>query len=221
MFVRLLACACLALAGNAALAQITLGQLDDFQDGTLMNWGGGASLQNMPDGGPGGLSDRFLQVQSFGGIGGGSRLATFNSVQWSGDYTAAGVTHIDVWLRNLGQTDLQMRVVLFDLTGTDERWTSTVAHNLPVGGAWQRLKFSLLEQDLTRVQGSGTYANLMADVDRLMFRHQAGIPDAEGDSIAAIAGIDNVRAAVPEPASLAAFALGSLALLRRKRSAKH
>ena len=205
----------LAIAGTTFA--VTLGQLDDFQDGTLQDWTGGATMENMADGGPGGVADRFLRVQSFGGFGGGSRLATFNGTQWSGDYLAAGVTAIDVWLKNLGQTDLQMRVVLFDLDGGDNRWTSTVAHTLVVGSGWQRLTFSLEENALTNVQGTTDYAQLMTDVDRMMFRHQAGVPDANGDSIIAEAGIDNVRAAVPEPGTLAVLGLGAAALLRRRR----
>jgi hypothetical protein len=214
VFSFVLVIAALALAATSR-AQIVLGQVDDFQDGTLQGWGGGASLSNVATGGPSGAGDRFLQVQSFGGFGGGSRLATFNSAQWTGDYAAAGVTAVSLFMRNLGQTDLAIRLVLFDLTGTDERWTSTVAQPLVAGGGWQFMTFSVAESSLTRVQGTGTYANLMADVDRLMFRHQSGTPDAEGDSIAAIAGMDNVRA-VPEPASLLALGLGVLFLRRRK-----
>ncbi len=206
----------LALAATSG-AQIVLGQVDNFQDGTLQGWGGGASLTNVATGGPGGAGDRFLQVQSFGGIGGGSRLATFNSAQWTGNYSAASVTAVSLFMRNLGQTNLAIRLVLFDLDGVDERWTSTVSQALSVGGAWQLMTFSVAESSLTRVQGSGSYANLMVDVDRLMFRHQSGAPAAEGQAIAAMAGMDNVRA-VPEPASLLALGLGTLFLRRRRRS---
>jgi hypothetical protein len=218
MLTRFALFACLALFSAAVSAQPFIGQLDDFQDGTLEGWGGGASLQNVANGGPGGAGDRFLQVESFGGFGGGSRLATFNGAQWRGNYLAAGVTAIDVWLRNLGQTDLDVRIVLFDLDGADNRWTSTVSQHLAVGSGWQRLLFSLEEDDLTNVQGTMSYNDLMSDVDRLMIRHQTGAPDAEGDAIAAIAGIDNVRAAVPEPASLAALGFGLLVLRRRRRN---
>jgi hypothetical protein len=197
-------------------AQIVISQVDDFQDGSLMNWAGGATLQNMQDGGPGGIADRFLQVTSHGGAGGGSRLATFNGSQWSGNYTAAGVSAIDVFLKNLGPTELHVRAVLFDLDGTDERWTSTVAHVLAPGSNWQRLTFSLAEADVTQVQGTGSYANLMLDVDRLMLRHQPGAPGAEGEAIAGVMGIDNVRAAVPEPATSVAL-LSGLALFARRR----
>ncbi len=198
-------------------AQIVLGQVDDFQDGTLQNWGPGGNSQNVATGGPAGAGDRFLQVQSFGGVGGGSRLATFNDFQWSGNYATAGVTAVSLYMRNFGQTDLAIRLAMFDFTGSQTRWTSTVSQSLLAGGGWQLMTFSVAEVDLTRVMGTNSYADLIVDVDRLMFRHQAGVPDAEGDSIVALAGFDNVRA-VPEPASLLALGLGTLFLRRRRRS---
>lgn len=48
----LLSCWILAvLAASPALA-ITLGQVDDFQDGTTEGWSGGASPTNVATGGP-------------------------------------------------------------------------------------------------------------------------------------------------------------------------
>lgn len=205
------------LLSSVANAQVTIGQLDDFQEGTLLNWAGGATLENIPDGGPGGVADRYLQVTSHGGFGGGSRLATYNGAQWSGNYTAAGVSAIDVFLRNLGPTELHVRVVLFDLDGVDERWTSNTPHILAPGSGWQRLTFSITEDDVTRVQGTGSYANLMLDVDRLMIRHQSGAPAAEGEAIAGVLGIDNVRAAVPEPTTAAVLLIGLAAIARRRK----
>ena len=175
-------------------AQIVYGQADDFQNGTLQFWTGGANMQNMANGGPAGAGDRFLQVQSFGGFGGGSRLATFNNTQWTGNFQSAGVTAVSVWMRNLGATQLEIRLVLFDFTLGDTRWTSTVSQTLPVGGAWKQMVFSVEESDLTRVQGTQTYADLIVDVDRMMLRHQSGAPAAEGDAIVATAGIDNIVA---------------------------
>ena len=207
--------ACLLAAGS--LAQITLGQVDDFEDGTVMGWGGGTTITNQANGGPLGAGDNFLQVQSFGGIGGGSRWAAFNDLQWTGNYLAAGVTAVSLHMRNLGNNPLDIRLVAFDFTGGDNRWTSTVSQSLPVGGGWQWMTFSLAQADLTLVQGTTTYADLITDVDRLMFRHQAGAPDAQGDPIAALAGMDNITA-VPEPASLVALGIGALLLRRRRQS---
>ena len=207
----------MALAACAAArATIAFGQVDDFQDGTLMNWGGGDSLQNIANGGPGGAGDRFLQAQSFGGIGGGSHLAILNNNQWTGDYRAAGVDRVTLFMRNLGNTDLSMRVVLFDFDGGETQWTSTNANLLPAGSGWTPMSFSLRQSDLTQVEGAASYSDAITHVQRFMFRNQAGAPSNGGDAIVATAGFDNITA-VPEPASLLALAAGAGALLRRRR----
>jgi hypothetical protein len=68
--------------------------LDTFQGGTLLGWGGGASPTNIATGGPAGAGDRYLQVTGSGAGGAGGVPATSNGVQWSGNYSAAGVTAI-------------------------------------------------------------------------------------------------------------------------------
>src|SRR5688572_6977853 len=111
----------------ATAGAITLGQIDDFQDGTPQGWQG-ATPQNV-GGGQGGASDRYLRVVSTGGFGQGSHMATFNTAQWSGDYTAAGVTSVAADFKNEGSTTLVMRAVMFGPSGS--RWTTNSTITLP------------------------------------------------------------------------------------------
>jgi hypothetical protein len=171
---------------------ISLGQQDDFQDGTTQAWGGGANPTNVPNGGPNGAGDRFLQITSRGGFGAGSRLATFNASQWTGDYRAAGVDGIRVHMRNQSNQTLAMRVVLFGPLGS--RYTSRNAVMLPPDNTWRQVTFSLREGDLVNVFGSETYNEVITGVSRLMFRHDAEPPEEGGDPIAAQLGIDNITA---------------------------
>lgn len=182
-----------AVVGLAVWAvAIALGQQDDFQDGTTQGWGGGANPTNVPDGGPNGQGDRFLQITSRGGFGEGSRLATFNLAQWTGDYQAAGVDGIRVHMRNQSNQTLSMRVVLFGPLGS--RFTSRNAILLPPDNTWHEVTFSLREADLLNVFGPETYAQVITNVTRLMFRHDADPPGEGGDPIAAQMGIDNITA---------------------------
>ena len=73
-----------------------------------------------------------------GGAGAGNRLTVINIDQWSGDYTAAGISAISMDLRNLGTTDLNIRLYLEDPIGgppTDAAVTGPVL--LPSGGDWR------------------------------------------------------------------------------------
>ena len=85
-----------------------IGQVDNFEDGTTQGWVVGllgapspAPPQNIPNGGPLGAGDNYLQLTSVGGSGAGNRLVVINLAQWAGNYTAAGVTFIGMDLRNL------------------------------------------------------------------------------------------------------------------------
>lgn len=206
----------IASCAAAANAQIAFGQLDDFQDGTLMNWQSGDTLTNVATGGPGGAGDRFLQMESLGGDGPASRLGAFNADQWNGNWIAAGVDRVTGWFNNLGNTDLELRITFFRFPGSQTRWTSTVSQTLAAGSGWQFMSFSAKEADLTQVMGTQSYNSVLSGVSRFMIRHQEGAPHAEGTPIAAVMGMDQIRA-VPEPASMAALALGVTALLARRR----
>jgi hypothetical protein len=61
------------------------------------------------------------------------------------------------------------------------------------------------------VAGSATYEQMMADVVRVMIRHNEGQPSAQGTNIAGALGVDNVRL-VPEPAGMRLL-LGGFAVL--------
>src|SRR5438132_13125182 len=89
---------------------ITLGQVDNFEDGTTQGWGDPAGNSiNIATGGPTGVNDNFLQVSS-GTFGGASKLITFNQSQWVGNYLSAGVSSISMDLKNLGSSTIPIRI---------------------------------------------------------------------------------------------------------------
>ncbi len=206
--------ACFASA-FAAQAQIVAGQTDTF-DANIMSWAGGASPTWMSTGGnPGG----FLQITSTGGSGAGAHLATYNTAQWSGNYTTAGVAAISVDFNDSGSTDLVMRLTFWASDATTE-WDSNSTISLTHGTGWHHMQYAIDPAQFTLVQGSMSFANTMSNVNRLMFRHDPDPPSAQGVPIVATLGIDNVHAVpVPEPAAIVGLGLASIALVRRRRAA--
>jgi hypothetical protein len=203
-----------ALAAYASsFAQIHVGLSSDFQDGTLMGWGG-PNCFNQANGGPLGPGDAYAHSTS-DGLGQGGRLAMYNTGDWIGNYQAAGVNEIRAMLNNFNAVPLQMRIVLFD-GETAARWTSMTPVILAANSGWQSARFSLDESTLVRVLGTSSYQSMITNVDRVMIRHDAGNPSSGGTAIAGQMGIDNIYAAVPEPATAMALGLGAIALARRR-----
>lgn len=204
-----------ASVGSPVAHAVMLGQVDDFQNGSTGGWGTYAPVANIATGGPAGAGDRYLQVTSSGGTGYGSQLSTASSSRWGGDYAGAGVTAVEMDLRNFGNTPLEIRVLLW--SANNGSFTSTVSFSLPVDGQWHHAVLGVRALDLT--WGGDAYGNPAhaSFGDGLWIRHQTGPPAAVtgGTPIASQLGIDNIHA-VPEPGTLALVIVGA-AMLRRRR----
>ena len=203
------------LVGNAASAAVTQGQQDDF-DGVTDAWAQGTPAL----GGPDGASDGFLMLHA-DGVSQNGKIVTYNQLQWAGNYTAAGVEAIGMFVRNLGDTDLSLRVALGTTSAPSAGGTwfaSTDPVSLPAGGDWQLVVFPLGSNDLTRTQGTASYATVLGGVVTLRILHSA-VPSAFGDNIVATLGVDRVLA-LPEPGatSLAASGVVALAICARLRA---
>ena len=215
MQVRSFAIIALVVAASSAGAQITGGQIDKFPTST-MGWQGAAPAW-VSTGGPAGAGDGFLRLTSNGAGGPGGKMAGYNSIQWAGNYLAAGVTSIAVDFHNLGPTSLEMRLVMFDI-GTTTQWVSNSSVILPTGSAWTHAIFAFDEPSFTRTQGTTSFHDTIVDANRIMFRHDPGAPSNNGVSISGILGIDNVQA-VPEPLSLLGLTAASAWIVRRRKKA--
>ena len=221
LFAPALAAALITVGTATARADVMLGQVDDFQDGTTQNWVEGAPSPNPPTnvstGGPAGAGDRFVQNISTGGFGPGSRQIMFNQVQWTGDYIAAGVSGLEMDLINLGQTDMTIHITMVnnDLVNGLAAFSTTAGFNLPVGSGWQHATFSLLPADMTLVAGSLNHEQVLSGITEVRILANNG-PGFLGAPIAATLGTDNITA-IPEPAAaLGVVGLGALALRRRR-----
>ena len=227
---------CVSAIVVPAIAQAAPIALQTFDDPHGWFFGGGpggfpATSFPVQLGGPGGATDPYLSLTSTGLAGPQSRLTAINTTEFTGDYTAAGVSAISMDLRNFGTNDLFIRLLLLDfdaITGVPINGALTTAPVfLPSGSGWQNAAFDVTAAGLTLLFPGGTAADLLANVDELRIFHNQlpefgpnGIP-----AIAAVLGVDNISTgavAAPEPATLTLL-LGGLAAAvarRRRRSSR-
>jgi hypothetical protein len=202
---------------------VTVGQIDNFQDGTLENWANGYNgpppLMNIPTGGPGGAGDRYLQITSIGGGGPGSHLTAFNRDQWLGNYISAGVNGIDMDLLNTGDVTLSIRIAFKLDTSFGAPGYLSQAFLLPPDSAWHHALFSITPGSMIPVGSPPPFNTFFMNPAELRIINEVGTSNLVGDPIAAQLGVDNIRA-VPEPATWILLSLAiPIALILRKRQA--
>lgn len=184
-------CTCFHAGPRRATAEISAGQVNDFEQGTTLGWEHGHQNSDAPrvigDGGPAGPGDAFLQVSSSGGFGPGSKLAMFNEQEtWRGSYLDAGITALEVDLNNLGSEPLTMRFMLEGSGGN----VYTDGFALPAGSGWQHASFSLSADDLI---SGGEIADTLANVRKLWLFHNPN-PVHPGPTGTGNLGVDNLEA---------------------------
>lgn len=196
----------IAVIGTTAAHAISLGQLDNFQDGTTQGWESGGANPNPPvnvtDAGPAGVGDHVLQVTATGSGGAGGKLVTFNNAQWLGDYNAAGVTAIRFDANNVGANSISLG---FDINGGSALTSDT--GSIAPGSGWNT--YTIPVDSL--VFGSTTNLD---NVTQIRLRWMSG-----GSFISGTPGqvhIDNIKA-IPEPTSLVLIGFGAVMLGRRRR----
>ncbi len=203
------------LTTPALAAAVTLGQVDDFQDGTLQGWASGGPNPNPPivvaDQGPDGAGDWALVATANGTGGAGGRLVIFNSDQWTGDYLAAGVIAVGLDLLNLGMNELTIRLTLRGPGFGDDFSTRQAAVVPAAPGSYQRVVLSVLPGDLEFVGfGDGDVLATLADVTEVRILH-AVLPARIGDIVAGQVAIDNITAVDLGPVFLDGFESGDTA----------
>jgi len=184
------------LISGSVCAQ-TVGQIDDFEDGTTQGWVVGLfgatppnPPTNEPTGGPAGVDDNFLQYASTGTSGAGSKMIIQNvDSRWLGDFTTAGVVRIKMDVRVTG-ADLDLRV---SLTGGGGRISTTNAVTVTAGTSWTSIIIPIAAADMETVTGGSSVSGTLANVTEMRIL-SSPTPSWQGETIAATLDVDNIMA---------------------------
>jgi len=127
---------------SLTFAQVTANQVDDFEDGTVQDWikkeVAPNPTENIPDGGPDGTDDNYLEYTTTGNPGGaGSKLVIFNDAgNWNGNYTSQSIVAIKMDVA-AETSNLNMRVAF--QRGPDNSFTRIGSINpiiVAAGSGW-------------------------------------------------------------------------------------
>lgn len=200
------------LVAVPAGAAVTLHQSEEFD--TFGGWSSGDPNPNppvlFPYSGPSG-DDSALRLTANGSGGRGGKLVVYNQSTWTGDYTGAGITTIAADLRNLGASNLSIRLAFNGPGG----WLATDAVPLAAFAGWSPALFDVRQDMLIPVSGATDASATMSAVTEIRILH-ANTPGHQGSQVSGILLVDNIRA-VPEPDVLISLVIVGVAFLKRKR----
>lgn len=229
------AVAAVGTLASAAGGQVVAGQRDTFQNGTTQGWIVGdpshpAPPFNVATGGPAGADDNYLRLTAIGGAGAppspGSRLAAFNTTQWTGNYFTGRVAGISMDVRNFGPSSVSLRLLFaanFGMMGPADVAFSTDAVTLAAGSDWTSVFFPIVGPGALSTL-IGTAAGALSSAQELRIFHNPSPiftgPPNSSPPVEAVVGIDNIAAvAIPEPSTVVLLGSGVLALAALRRRA--
>lgn len=184
---------CVFSIAYSATAQITLNQIDDFEDYSTANWireSGAISNQNIPTGGPDGENDNFLRVRSTTGVHPLNKLHTFNNAQWTGNYISAGVTYISMDVRNSGDQIIFLRLAFKDIINA--RWSSIYSITILPDEGWKTIVFPINNNSLIGLNTNTPFSDSQL-INEIRILHKDA-PGWDSDPIGATLDIDNIQA---------------------------
>ncbi|MBT8254544.1 MAG: T9SS type A sorting domain-containing protein [Flavobacteriaceae bacterium] len=173
----------------------TVGQTDNFQDGTTQGWFEPGISPNPPvnvaDGGPLGAGDRYLSNSATGFTGAGGRMIMRNVTQWIGNFSGQGIDEIRFDAKAL-DNDLNFRVA-FD--GTGGKICSTTSVTVTTAAGWTEVIIPIDQSNMTTsfLNGGFDAAATLGDAFEMRILSNTN-PDWRGEFISATMEIDNIEA---------------------------
>jgi hypothetical protein len=161
---------------------------EDWPGASLEGWGGGSDLSNPGTGGADGAGDGYLVVSTSAPL----HLGAVNtSAPYPGNWTAAGITLVKVSLNDVGVANPALSIHLC-VGNAFNFWECNTGFHPPLH-QWAEFSVDLTASgNFTRIIGSGTFAQALANVDRILFRHDLAPYMQSPDSIQGDFGMDRL-----------------------------
>ncbi len=185
-----------AMPAPRTASAITLGQVDAFDSG-VAGWGG-SPTSNVAG---------SLSVNS------SNRVVTFNELQWTGDYIAAGVSRITMDVLHQNPFNLQLRLGIakgpFGSTGSGDTYVTNDSISVPNDGSWHTISFDVTPSDFVasfaNTVPTPNAAAALAAVSHLRILHNPEAGDFRGAPGGGEFRLDNITALAAAPAVDADF----------------
>jgi hypothetical protein len=169
------------------------GWIEEWPGTSLQAWTGGAAHVNLGTGGVGGAGDGFLLISTATA----GRLGTYSdAAEYTGDWIAAGVRSVKLWLNDVGAEDPVEIHVGIGVSNLNF-WQYDVGFR-PPHGAWQQFVVDLGDSTrFTQLFGTASFSAALQTANKIHFRHDLAPfppePNQEPDLIAADVGIDRLE----------------------------
>jgi hypothetical protein len=184
----------LMLLATAVAAAPAVGFLERWPGTGLDGWAGGATLANPGSGGVSG--DGFLMVSTPGPAPAFTHNlgAQSSGAEYAGDWLAAGITQVRLWLDDVGNPDpLEIHFALGD--AADGNFWQYDTGFIPASGVWTPFVVDLTSPGgFTHIIDAtgGTFDDALHNVDRVLIRHDHAPYVQTPDPIVADFGVDNL-----------------------------
>jgi len=156
----------------------------------LHGWGSGVDLNNPGTGGTGGAGDGYLYVSTLTTV--LQHLGTRSvEVQYTGDWTAAGIQGIKLWLNDIGVA--QPLVIHVAIGSAHNNFWEYTEGFTPPNNQWRQFAVDLTNSTgWTQIDGSGTFEEAKQTVTRLLIRHDLAPLVMAPDDIVGDFGLDQL-----------------------------
>lgn len=179
----------LAFTAMPSSADPVFGSTESFPGVTTGDWipGQAASISNPGTGGVGGAADGYILL---------TQAITFNygmrneGPLYAGDWVTPGITHLSLWLNDVGtDDDFTMHVVIGN---AGNRWQYNVGF-VPPNGSWERFVVDFSDEaSFTQIIGSETFSSARLTADRIQVRHDLAPYMQQPDDTSGDLGIDEI-----------------------------